>query len=185
MFFRPQNEDESILNMFLNKTMENVMNNEPEVKTILYTTDLGGHTRPVFRHALSIANHYDANIIMLHVVEPMSETVKAIVNTYLTRELTDEAQKDGMKDVLSFMKKRLKEFYEDECELRDQKRVKEIMVVSGKPSEEILRVAEEDNADMIIMGKSTRKVRGIRVMGSTARRVSRMSRLPVLVVPNY
>ncbi|NOR23608.1 MAG: hypothetical protein GQ542_04315 [Desulforhopalus sp.] len=46
--------------------------------------------------------------------------------------------------------------------------------------DEILRVAEEDNASIIVIGKSTRKVRGIRVMGSTARRMSRMSRIPVL-----
>lgn len=161
------------------------MQNNPEVKTILYATDLGGQTRPVIRHALSMAEHYDANIIMVHVVEPISEAVKAVVNTYLAKELTDEVQKQGMKELLADMKVRLKKFYEDECDVNDKQRVKEVLVVAGKPSEEILRVAEEDNADMIVMGKSTRKVRGVRVMGSTARRVSRMSRIPVLVVPNY
>ncbi|MFW2367924.1 MAG: universal stress protein [Desulforhopalus sp.] len=161
------------------------MHKRPKVKTILYATDLGGQTRPVFRHALSLADQYSADIIMLHVVEPMSETVKAVINTYLPKELTDEAQKDGMKDVLSEMKNRLKQFYEDESDNNGPALVKEVMVVAGKPSEEILRVAEEDGADMIVMGKSTRKVRGVRVMGSTARRVSRMSRVPVLVVPNY
>jgi nucleotide-binding universal stress UspA family protein len=84
------------------------------------------------------------------------------------------------------MKERLNKFYDDECaEGTQSARVKEVLVVVGKPSEEILRVAEEDKADIIIMGKSTRKIRGMRVMGSTARRVSRMSSVPVLVVPNY
>mgnify|MGYP001829239115 CR=1 FL=1 len=161
------------------------MQNNPEVKIILYATDLGGQTRPVIRHALSMAEHYDASIIMVHVVEPISEAAKAVVNTYLPKELTDEIQKEGMVKLLADMKVRLEKFYEDECGIGDQPRVKEVLVVAGKPSEEILRVAEEDNADMIIMGKSTRKVRGVRVMGSTARRVSRMSRIPVLVVPNY
>lgn len=165
--------------------MENEMHNSPAIKTILYATDLGGQTRPVFRHALSMANHYDAKIIMVHVVEPISETIRAVINAYLAKELTDEVQKEGMKEVLATMKERLRKFYQDECDKNDQKRVQEVLVVAGKPSEEILRVAEEDNADMIIMGKSTRKVRGVRIMGSTARRVSRMSSLPVLVVPNY
>ena len=165
--------------------MENAMHNSPEVKTILYATDLGGQTRPVFRHALSMANHYDAKIIMVHVVEPISESVRAVINAYLSKELTDEVQKEGMKEVLTSMKERLGKFYQDECDKNDHSRVKEVIVVAGKPSEEILRVAEEDNVDMIIMGKSTRKVRGVRIMGSTARRVSRMSSLPVLVVPNY
>jgi nucleotide-binding universal stress UspA family protein len=84
------------------------------------------------------------------------------------------------------MKERLNKFYDDECvEGKQSVWVKEVLVVAGKPSEEILRVAEEEKADLIVMGKSTRKVRGVRVMGSTARRVSRMSAIPVLVVPNY
>lgn len=161
------------------------MKNSPEIATILYATDLGGQTRPVFRHALGIADHYDANIIMLHVVEPMSEGAKAVVSSYLSKEFTDEIQKDAMKEVLETMKKRLRKFYQDEDDSGNPSRVKEALVVSGKPSEEILRVAEEENADMIIMGKSTRKVRGVRVMGSTARRVSRMSTVPVLIVPNF
>jgi nucleotide-binding universal stress UspA family protein len=162
------------------------MKNKPEISTILYATDLGKQTRPVFRHAMAMAKLYDAKIIMLHVVEPMSETTMAVVNAYLSKDLTDEVQKETMKKVIVNMKERLNKFYDDECaEGTQSARVKEVLVVVGKPSEEILRVAEEDKADIIIMGKSTRKVRGMRVMGSTARRVSRMSSVPVLVVPNY
>jgi nucleotide-binding universal stress UspA family protein len=162
------------------------MKNKPEISTILYATDLGKQTRPVFRHALAMAKLYDAKIIMLHVVEPMSDTAMAVVNSYLSKDLTDEVQKETMKKIIVNMKERLNKFYDDECaEGTQSARVKEVLVVVGKPSEEILRVAEEDKADIIIMGKSTRKIRGMRVMGSTARRVSRMSSVPVLVVPNY
>ncbi len=162
------------------------MKQNPEISTILYATDLGGQTRPVFRHAMAMARHYDAKVCMVHVVEPISDTARAIINSYLPKELTDDVQKETMKEVLVKMKERLKKFYKEEGQ--DEKlssRINEVLVVAGKPSEEILRVAEEDKADMIVMGKSTRKVRGIRVMGSTARRVSRMSNVPVLVVPNY
>jgi len=158
---------------------------DPEISTILYSTDLGGQTRPVFRHALSMANHYDADIIMVHVVEPMSESASAVINTYLPKDLIEKVKKDSMKDLLETMKDRLTKFYQEEYAGENKSRVKGVMVVSGKPSEEILRVAEEENVDMVVMGKSTRKVRGIRVMGSTARRVSRMANIPVLVVPNY
>lgn len=162
------------------------MTKKPDVKTILYASDLGGATRPVFRHALAMAEQYDANIVMLKVVEPMSDTAKDVITSYLAKDVTEEMQKDLLKEILTRMKDRLEKFYKDEgAEGEYQARVKEVLVVSGKPSEEILRVAEEENADMIVMGKSTRKVRGVRVMGSTARRVSRMSPVPVLVVPNF
>lgn len=133
-----------------------------------------------------MAKQYNAKIIMLHVVEPVSETALAVINTYLSKDLTADFQKETMKGVIVTMKKRLEIFYGDECDDGKQSAsVKEALVVSGKPSEEILRVCEGEKASIVMMGKSTRKVRGIRVMGSTARRVSRISRVPVFVVPNY
>lgn len=44
----------------------------PNIKTILYATDLGENTRPVFRLAVSQARRYNARLLMLHVVEPRS-----------------------------------------------------------------------------------------------------------------
>ncbi len=162
------------------------MKNQPKIETILYATDLGEQTRPVFRHAMALAKLYNARIIMLHVVEPMSDTAKTVISTYLSREVTEEIQKKAVREVLTIMKGRLEKFYNDEETQADESTlVKEVQVVSGMPSEEILRVAEESGAQMIVLGKSTRKVRGIRVMGSTARRVSRMAGMPVLVVPNF
>ena len=162
------------------------MKNTPKISTILYATDLGELTRPVFRHALTLAKLYEAKIIMLHVVEPMGETTKAFISAYLAQEFSEERMKDSLKNLLIKMKDRLRRFFEEECE--DEKicsSVKELMVVAGKPSEEILRVAEEHKADMVIVGKSTKTVRGLSVMGSTARRVSRIATVPVLVIPNY
>ena len=162
------------------------MKNTPKISTILYATDLGEQTRPVFRHALALAKLYDAKIIMLHVVEPVGETAKAVISAYISQDFSEAMLKESMKDLLVKMKDRLRRFFEEECE--EEKicsSVKELMVVAGKPSEEILRVSEEENADLIIVGKSTRTVRGLRVMGSTARRVSRIAMVPVLIIPNY
>jgi nucleotide-binding universal stress UspA family protein len=162
------------------------MKNNPKISTILYATDLGEQTRPVFRHALALAKLYDAKIIMLHVVEPVGETAKAVISAYISQDFSEAMLKESMKDLLVRMKDRLRRFFEEECE--EEKicsSVKELMVVAGKPSEEILRVSEEEKADMIIVGKSTRTVRGLRVMGSTARRVSRIAMVPVLIIPNY
>ncbi|TKB06772.1 universal stress protein [Desulforhopalus sp. IMCC35007] len=162
------------------------MNETPSISTILYATDLGDQAKPVFKHALALAKQYGAKIVMIHVVEPMNEATAFFINSYTAENMSEEVQKETMKKILTKMKERLKKFYADECGGQEAgSPVKDLLVVSGRPSEEILRVAEEDKADMIIMGKSTRRVRGIRVMGSTARRVSRMSDVPVLIVPNY
>lgn len=158
----------------------------PKTAKVLYVSDLGKHTRPVFRQAIAQARVHQGTIMMVHVVEPMSESAKVAIGTYLSNDLFKNMQKDGMKKIVQTMKERVKTFIKDECSggLCDLTPVEEIFVVAGKPSEEILRIAEEHGADLIVMGKSTHKVRGRRVMGSTARRVTRLSRVPVLVVPN-
>lgn len=158
----------------------------PAIQKILYVTDLGKHTRPVFLHALAQAENNDASILVLHVVEPMTETASAVIQTYLSEEQVEKVRKDGMKKVLNYMKKRIDKFLKEEVGGKSLKSepIEEIIVVAGKPSEEILRVAEEHGVDMIVMGKSSAKVRGSMVMGSTTRRVNRLSKVPVLVVPN-
>ena len=159
----------------------------PEINTILYASDLGEQTRPVFRLAVSQARRYDARILMLHVVPPLGSTAQSIVDSYLSKEDADRVHKEGMRHLLENMKQRLDKFRQEEIEAYNLKRipVTEIIVVSGSyPSQEILRVAEEHHADMIVMGKSTHSFFNSDVLGTTARRVTRYSQVPVLLVPN-
>ncbi|MDP3481303.1 MAG: universal stress protein [Desulfoprunum sp.] len=162
------------------------MKSIPKISTILYATDLGKNTRPIFRQAIGQAIAHNAKIIMLHVVEPLSETAKAVISAYMPETEIEGVQKEGMKNVISHMKERIKKFYDEECEEHEKDfiPVKDILVIAGRPSEEILTAAEQFKADMIIMGQSSRKVMGSKVMGSSARRVARLSKVPVLIVPN-
>lgn len=158
----------------------------PKISTILYATDLGKHTRPVFKQAIGHANVHNASIIMLHVVEPLSETARAVISAYMPETAIEEVQKDGMKNIIDHMKERVNTFCEEECDGKERASipVKEIVVVAGRPSEEILMAAEKYNADLIVMGQSSKKIMGSRVMGSSARRVARLSKVPILIVPN-
>ena len=158
---------------------------KPEIKKILYCTDLGKHTIPVFLHALEQAENNKATLTILHVVEPMSETARAVIETYMSDTDVKKVQKDGMEKVFNYMKKRVDNFLRNECgKSLEEEPIEGIHVVAGTPSEEILRMTEEKNMDMIVVGKSSNKVRGNRVMGSTTRQVNRLSKVPVLVVPN-
>lgn len=158
----------------------------PTTSKILYVSDLGKHTRPVFRQAIALARANNAKLMMLHVVEPMSESAKMAIGAYLSQDLIKSMQEDGMKQLITTMKERVKKFVQDECSggLCDLTPVEEVFVVSGRPSEQILRIAEEQEADLIVMGKATHKVKGRRVIGSTAKRVTRHAKIPVLIVAN-
>ena len=162
------------------------MKNIPTIKTILYATDLGKFTRPVFRQAIAQATVHHAKIIMLNVVEPLSETARAIIAGYMPETAIEEVQKDGMKNIIATMKERVKKFCDEECDGAgaDEIPLQDIVVVAGRPSEEILLAAEKYHVDLIIMGQSSKKVLGSKVMGSSARRVARLTTVPILIVPN-
>ncbi|HKJ63936.1 MAG TPA: universal stress protein [Desulfopila sp.] len=158
---------------------------KPEIKKILYCTDLGKHTSPVFMNALAQAEKNNAPITVIHVVEPMTESAKAVVRTYMSDIDIDAIQREGMDKIFASMKKRIDSFLREKCgKSFESAPIKEILIVAGRPSEEILNTVKDQGFDLIVLGKSSGKVLGHRVMGSTARRVNRLSRVPVLVVPN-
>ena len=153
----------------------------PSYKTILYATDMGKHMRPVFLHATSLAQKYEANIIMLHVAEPMGTTGMAALELYMPDQM-DNFRKDDLKSILASMKKRLEAFNIEELG-EDSKLVSNIAVVSGHPAEEIAKFAAAKAVDMIVVGTHTNDSIGSFFLGSTARKLIHLSDRPVLVVP--
>ena len=162
------------------------MSEMPHYKTILYATDLGERMRPVFRHAISLARQYQANIIMLHVVEPLGSTSEAVLSIYLPERKPDELQHEANKKVLARMQQRLEKFCKEEAELcgEGSPNVSDVIVISGHPAEEILHQAQKHHADLIVMGSFGKHILGRHVLGSTARYVTQSSPVPVLIVPN-
>ena len=62
----------------------------PEIKKILYSTDLSENARYAFSYAASLANRYDAGITILHVLEDISPTTDNLVVGILGQEKWDE-----------------------------------------------------------------------------------------------
>jgi nucleotide-binding universal stress UspA family protein len=56
-----------------------------------------------------------------------------------------------------------------------------IEVRSGRPAEQLHSVAEEHEADLLVVGRAGRHTRGVKQLGSTVERLLRRSRIPVLV----
>ncbi len=155
----------------------------PEMKEILYTTDLSRSAAHALRYALSLAKKYDAHITILHVVEEMSEDAKLVMETYLGKELRKDLAAKKESERLEAMKVRLKTYCEKEmsddptlCEMTTLK------VRKGYPEEQILRTARELDSDLIIMG-AHEKGFSHTFLGSVAKRVLRRSRRPVFIVP--
>jgi nucleotide-binding universal stress UspA family protein len=149
----------------------------PEIKRILYTTDLSPNSAYALRYAINSANKHNAEIIILHVVEEMApffeeERLKAISDKKIT-------------EAMDRIRKRLKIFCDRE--LKDDpecvSRVISIEVCQGYPPEEILRKVDELNCDVIVMGTHGKGVIRHSFLGSAAQKVLRRVRKPVFIIP--
>jgi len=150
----------------------------PEVKTILYTTSLSEHTRPVFRQAVKLAKLYQAKLVMLHVLKPLGESTVMAIQSYLSKDDLKRLQDNATEESKDKMKQRLTAFYQDEMAGMDLPEIEQL-VVKGLSSYSIVDQANELNADVIVMGSHNKFGRS----SSTTRKVIKYSGRPVFVVP--
>lgn len=156
----------------------------PEYKKILYATDQGQNMRPVFCHAISLAQHYQAEIIMCHIVEPIGATGQAVLDTYLPKKAA-KLEESGLKKILKVMKKRLEDFYQDELGDDEERAalVSDLVVVQGHAAQELDSHARKWDVDLIVIGTHTDPSLAHAFLGSTARKLVHIADRPVLVIP--
>jgi len=156
----------------------------PDIKKILYATDLSQNAVHAFGYAASLANRYDAKITILHVLEDISPTSTIQIAQILGKEKWEEIQHQSRQDVVDTMGRRLEAFCTEmetsmqECPFL----VEEKVVRQGNPAELILKEAVDRNSDLIVMGTHGQGIFADMMMGSTARRVVRRSSIPVVTV---
>ncbi len=157
----------------------------PQIRRILYTTDLSPNSAYVFRYAINSADKHDAKIIILYVLEELSVTTHAMLSSYLNAEQMRALDKEKRSVVMERIQKRLRTF--SEKELKDQpgltKRIEAIEVCEGFPAEEILKKADELNCDAIVMGTHGKGILSQTFLGSVTKRVLRRIRKPVFIIP--
>ena len=156
----------------------------PEIRKILYTTDLSPNARFAFSYAASLANRYEAAVTILHVLEDISTTADNLVINIIGKEKWSELRKRNEHEVLETIKSRLSKFCEDvQAELPACPFITENIIVKiGNPVEEILQEVENNSYDLVVMGAHGQGALAHALMGSTSRRVVRRCKEPVLVV---
>jgi nucleotide-binding universal stress UspA family protein len=165
-----------------------------DVKKILYATDLSESARYAFAYAVSLADLYNAAITMVHVLPEVPALLDQSVIGYISAERWEEIksqQLDEAKEALIgkkrehlAIKEALHQFSEDAKQQHEGGgfTTDEIIVERGNPVEVIIKSAEKRNCDLIVMGTHGHGTLEDVMLGSTARRVVRRSKIPVLVV---
>ena len=164
------------------------------VKKILFATDLSENARQALAHAVSLANLYGAGITIIHALEDSPGMSAAIMYhvgpeqwTSIQKEKEENArkiiigkQREGQPDVgeaLTGFFKALSQNYENQRFVLD-----EVVVKRGNPVDLIIETAESKNCDLIVMGTQGHGGLAQMMIGSTAQKVLKRSKIPVLVV---
>jgi nucleotide-binding universal stress UspA family protein len=164
-----------------------------KIKKILYATDLSDNALYAFAYAASLAGMYNASITFLNVIEENSNMESQIMS-YIGEERWEDIKRKNEADIRNMLTGKIKDHAEFQEVLKafrkqalesDQIRnceTDEIIVVRGNPVEQIIRQSQERCCDIIVMGTYGHGTLLDAMMGSTARRVLRRSKIPVLVV---
>ncbi len=157
---------------------------KPELRRIVFATDLSEDATTVFRYAVSLAEKYQGRIHAIHVTEPLDGFARSLVDATLGEEKARSIREEKKKELFEDVRQRVQNFCRDEvCRLVDPENdpVAEIALREGHPATEIIKYSKSIQADMIVLG--AHRWRGAtHLFGSTARNVLHDARIPVLVV---
>ena len=145
----------------------------PRLQKILLPTDFSGCANYALPYAAAIARTTKAQIICVHVVEPV---VPAVGYTGLAEPMPIADISDQLEDSAERQLPKLAEC--EECAGLDVEEV----IVHGDAAAEIVRVAQEQEVDLIVISSHGRTGLGRILFGSTAEAVVRHASCPVLVV---
>lgn len=156
----------------------------PQIKKILYATDLSENAKHAFGYAADLAQRYNAMVTILYVMENMNHIAENQVRDLLGKDKWNKVKSEKREYVTKKINTRIENFCQemnshfDSCRLL----VEDILIKEGSPTEEILTTSKEMKADMVVMGSYGHNILQGALLGGTARRVVKNSEIPVLVV---
>jgi len=157
----------------------------PKIQKILYATDLSPNAVFALRYALNSALKHDAEVFILHVLEHVDPASRVMLDIYIDEKRHKKIVAEHIAEAKKLIEKRLKTLRDKELKEHPEviDKVISIEVCEGFPAEGILTKAEELNCDEIIMGTHSKGIIANTFLGSTAKRVLRRTRKPVLIIP--
>lgn len=155
------------------------------IRTMLYATDLGLHSPYVLQHALALARTFNAELHVIHVVEPMGLFAESVLQIYLEEEVLTELHSEGVNTVIEGIELRVLAGFRDELgeDNPDMGLIRCVRVVQGDPSSVIIEQAHRLKVDLLVVGSHSGIIEGATPIGRTAARVLQLSQVPVYMVP--
>lgn len=143
------------------------------LKRILVPLDYSDHSFNALRIAISITEQFDAKLVLLH-----SHDVPSSTSMSHYRGLLDTMRDSVKKEMLEELKMASNVFKELGKLKVDYK------VTLGPATDDIKRIAEEENVDLIVMGTKGRSNRLRQRFGSNSSEIAVSAKRSVLIIPD-
>ena len=152
----------------------------PQIKTILFATDLSKNSAYAFYYAVHLARRDEAKIVILHVVEPLPRMAVSF------KDFDHQVAKDRWEETVRKFKEKIQDVsvkVDARTGLASVDLISEILIRPGRPAEEILKAVDEEGCDVIVLGNHSKGFFGQKHLGSVSRSVLQGSQKPVFLVP--
>lgn len=142
-----------------------------EIKRIVVPIDFSEYSKRAFRYAVDFAQTFEAELLLVYVVEPVIYPADFSFGQVALPSMERELHDRGRQQLQSLIDTEVPAGVPARCTIR-----------SGKPFVEIIQLAKDEEADLIII--ATHGHSGIEhaLFGSTAEKVVRKSPCPVLSI---
>jgi universal stress protein A len=141
------------------------------MRKILVPVDFSSSSNKAFLFAREMVKCWEGELHLVHILD--TDFLSGAV--HITIEPLDESVAKWKKRA----EDKLKAIYHDE---EGPELTGEIHIQDGKPHEEILKLADELDVGMIVIGSHGRKGLERAIFGSVAEKVTRMAKTPILVI---
>jgi nucleotide-binding universal stress UspA family protein len=167
----------------------------PQIKKILFTTDLSMQARHAFAYGVGIAHKFGADLTILYVMEDVAgstsqnSNLQAFIGQNRWEELRQTREQEvrqvliGKRRESVMIREALGEMVSaTQQDLPEARPPEEIVVTQGEAAECIVHEAETRGIDLIVMGYTPRGRLEEAISGSVSRSVLRRTHIPVLMV---
>ena len=140
------------------------------IKNILFATDFSDSSLQAAEYAVTLAHLTDAKLHVLHVINELDEHQRVMIPREAFLVLEKEVRIQSVKELEKF------------CREQTDGLSTVTHAVVGAPFKVILDMGGKVNSDLIVMGTHGRTGMEHVIVASTAERVVRRSKIPVLTV---
>jgi nucleotide-binding universal stress UspA family protein len=144
----------------------------PLFTRILCAVDFLPSSLAALEHALQLAEQTGAHVELVHVLEAAGESEALALRHFSVPEYHQPRLDDALEKLRQHIPERARRW----CTVHER-------VVAGPPASALLQIAEETQADLIVMGAGDRFHLRAMWLGGVTDRVIRSAYAPVLIVP--